>query len=94
MTVKENLLLAQSRADSYKLLSRCYFRPDQDLLTILKGIQAPVGSLWKELIDAAKALDSLDSLEVEYSKLFLGPFKLLAPPYESVYLENNGHIVG
>ena len=94
MSVKENLLLAQSRADSYKLLSQCYFLPDQNLLATLKGIQPPVGSLWKELIGKAQELDRIDILEVDYSRLFVGPFKLLAPPYESVYLDTGGQVVG
>ncbi len=94
MNIKENLLLAQSRADSYKLLSQCYFLPDQNLLATLKGIQPPVGSLWKELVGKAQELDRIDILEVDYSRLFVGPFKLLAPPYESVYLDTGGQVVG
>lgn len=94
MKVEENLLLAQSRADSYKLLSQCFFLPDKNLLAMLKGIQPPAGSLWKELIGEARQIDRIDNLEVDYSRLFVGPFKLLAPPYESVYLDTGGQIVG
>jgi len=28
-------------------------------------------------------------LKIDYTRLFVGPFKLLAPPYGSVYLEDN-----
>lgn len=31
---------------------------------------------------------SADELELEYSRLFYGPGKLLCPPYESIYKEN------
>ena len=94
MNAQENLLLAQSRADSYKLLSQCYLLPDQNLLARLKGIQLPVESLWKGLVGAAQELDNIEILEVDYSMLFVGPFKLLAPPYESVYSETGGQVVG
>ena len=94
MNAQENVLLAQSRADSYKLLSQCFYLPDENLLALLKGIQLPVGSLWMEFADAARELDSIAILEVDYSMLFVGPFKLLAPPYESVYEDNGGQIAG
>ena len=93
MNVQENILLAQSRAESYKLLSQCFSLPDQNLLENLKGVQPTAGSLWKELIGNAHELDGIDDLEIDYSRLFVGPFKLLAPPYESVYLGNGGQVV-
>lgn len=93
MNVQENILLAQSRAESYKLLSQCFFLPDQNLLDTVKGIQPTAGSLWKELVGTVHELDGIDDLEIDYSRLFVGPFKLLAPPYESVYLGNGGQVV-
>jgi len=35
-----------------------------------------------------------NSLLVEYTRLFIGPFKTLASPYSSVYLDSNGAIFG
>jgi len=94
MHVKDNLLLARSRADSYKLLSQCYFLPDENLLAAVNGIEVQVNNMWQELLEKAPELDRIKSLEVDYSKLFLGPFRLLAPPYGSVYLDSGGRVVG
>ncbi|MFN2356106.1 MAG: molecular chaperone, partial [Desulfopila sp.] len=33
-------------------------------------------------------------LLVEYARLFVGPFELLAPPYGSVYLETGRRLMG
>ncbi|HDH01197.1 MAG TPA: molecular chaperone TorD, partial [Nitrospirae bacterium] len=35
-----------------------------------------------------------EDLCVEYAKLFVGPFELLAPPYGSVYLDDGGRVMG
>lgn len=39
-------------------------------------------------------LDNVESLQVDYSRLFIGPYGLLAPPYGSMYLENMGILIG
>jgi TorA maturation chaperone TorD len=36
----------------------------------------------------------VEQLKIEFSKLFVGPFKLLAPPYGSVYLEPGRRVMG
>lgn len=38
-----------------------------------------------ETLESAGKHDDLDSLEFEYNRLFVGPGKLLAPPYEGAY---------
>ena len=35
-----------------------------------------------------------EELRVEFAKLFVGPFELLAPPYGSVYLDEGGRVMG
>jgi TorA maturation chaperone TorD len=35
-----------------------------------------------------------EDLEVDYARLFVGPFNLLAPPYGSVYLEGERQLMG
>ena len=39
-------------------------------------------------------MDTLIELQRDYSKLFIGPFKLLAPPYGSLYLEAEDELYG
>ena len=35
-----------------------------------------------------------ESLKSDFSRLFIGPFKLLAPPYGSIYLDGNSCLMG
>lgn len=76
------------RADCYKILAECYYLPEHKLLEQLEEF-GQVGAQWfGEVLRSAPTAEDLDSHEVDYSRLFVGPFKLLAPPYGSVYLED------
>jgi TorA maturation chaperone TorD len=77
----------RTRADSYKLLSECYYLPDEAL--IQKIIDGSHQGLFSELADGVPPAVDLEALKIEFTRLFIGPFKLLAPPYGSVYLEDN-----
>lgn len=81
------------RAGSYELLSRCYYLPDEKLIATLKGLKESACGLYREVAKSARSIDELESLRIDYSKLFVGPYKLLAPPYGSVYLEG-GRVMG
>jgi len=48
----------------------------------------------REMADALSNSDLERGILVDYSALFVGPFKLLAPPYGSVYLENDKRLMG
>lgn len=83
----------ERRGNAYKLLSECYHPPDEEVFELLEvaesldGLSVQVG----ELVDAAP--EKLESLQVDYAKLFVGPFELQAPPYGSVYLEDGGQVM-
>lgn len=38
-----------------------------------------------EILKKAKDKDFLDKLEIEYTRLLVGPHKLIAPPWQSIY---------
>ncbi|MHC4280926.1 MAG: TorD/DmsD family molecular chaperone [Planctomycetota bacterium] len=76
------------RADSYKLLSECYYLPDNALMQKIADI-AKTDKIFAELVDCIPPAVELESLIIDFTSLFVGPFKLLAPPYGSVYLEHN-----
>lgn len=40
------------------------------------------------------ALDDRESLNIAHARLFLGPFEIHAPPYESMYLEPDKRLMG
>ncbi|MGI1658391.1 MAG: TorD/DmsD family molecular chaperone [Desulfitobacterium sp.] len=37
---------------------------------------------------------NIEDLNLEYAKLFIGPFDLLAPPYGSIYLDGQRRVMG
>lgn len=76
------------RADICKFLSECYYLPDEQLMGKVAEI-AQSDAFFAELTDHIPPTVDLESLRVDYSRLFVGPYKLLAPPYGSVYLEDN-----
>ncbi len=94
LKVEKVLLITHSRADSYKILSQCYFLPDENLFNNLKNLDALSGNPCLELIQYILTSDALELLRVDFSRLFVGPFKLPAPPYGSVYLDGGGRIMG
>lgn len=84
MQVMESLLSENKRILFYRLLGDCFYLPDEKLLEKLRNS--------KELI--GEVCDELKALVVDFSRLFVGPFKLLAPPYGSIYLEHSQTIMG
>lgn len=95
MKLEEHLLRENIRASSYKLLSECYYSPDERLIKMLGSLEKSRGTgLILELSKNVPAMDGLELLKIEYSRLFLGPFKVLVPPYGSVYLEDGRKVMG
>ncbi len=76
------------RADSYKLLSECYYLPDEELIQKVVEV-AKTDQFFAELCKSVPSGVELESLKIDYTQLFVGPFKLLAPPYGSFYLEDS-----
>ena len=96
MTMKTKVFVAQEeyRADSYKLLSECYYLPDERLIELLSTLDASKGALCSDMAKHIPKVSDIASLTIDYSKLFVGPYELLAPPYGSVYLEDAKKIMG
>ncbi|UCE19328.1 MAG: molecular chaperone TorD family protein [Gemmatimonadota bacterium] len=94
MESKEFLSREEHRRDTYKLLSECYYSPDEGLLNTLRESDTSRGSLYSEISKNSPTTNNVESLKIDYAKLFLGPYKLLAPPYGSVYLENARRVMG
>ena len=90
--------------DCFKLLAACFYEPEKELF-LEERLCHNLASLLAECHcrEAAKAAAGLqaaleetgeDELKVEYARLFVGPFELIAPPYGSVYLEPNRRLMG
>jgi len=80
------------RAESYKFLSECYYLPDSGLIQKVVDV-AQTNTSFAELSSCVSLALELESLKIDFTRLFVGPFKVLAPPYGSVYLED-GKMMG
>lgn len=90
----------QLRFDTYRLLADAFYLPDEylidSLVTVEKCMEEISGkSLEHNNIPAGIGKkDGIELMKVDYAKLFVGPFSLLAPPYGSIYLEGEGVVMG
>ncbi len=94
MKIKEFLLGEIGRAEAYKLLSECYYLPDEKLIKALNDLDSEAGQLYSEIGGYVPRIKDIELLKTDYSRLFVGPFRLLAPPYGSVYLEQDRRLMG
>jgi TorA maturation chaperone TorD len=91
----------ETRQSSYLLLSKSYSMPEKNMLKQLTDLETIVARVYSKAAVHAlnmgkeiEKMEIIDPLKVDYSKLFVGPFGLLAPPYGSIYLEKNKKIMG
>jgi TorA maturation chaperone TorD len=91
----------RARGNAYKLLAECYYLPTLELMRKLSDLAQEMTDVCieamlyvKEMHDEIKRLDDLGALSLDFSRLFLGPYKLHAPPYGSVYLDGERQIMG
>ncbi len=91
-----------SIADVYRLLSACFYQPEtafieEDIFGQLSealGVCAPQMQGKATLLGVGFREETLDSLLLDYTRLFLGPYEILAKPYGSCYIEGEKVIMG
>jgi len=88
-------------ANAYKLLSLLYGPPTEELEEVLTHLEQTLHKLYPELIpfvlemkNLSDSPSKLEDLTVDYARLFIGPFDLLAPPYGSIYLDGQRRVMG
>ena len=86
--MKDMLTKVQQRTNSYRLLADCYYPPDDELIRNISDA-ACTNPVFAELTCHVPPAVELEALKVDHARLFVGPYRLLAPPYGSVYLEDN-----
>lgn len=101
MNTRDFFELEYLRLDAYRLLADGYHRPEQSLLDSLgkltkcmEQICSEAGLSIKRMQAAIAGIEGTGLLEVDFARLFVGPFNLLAPPYGSVYLEGERQVMG
>ena len=100
MQIDDLLLRESARQDTYKALAKCFHLPDKALSTNLTNLEKHLGLLGSEafphailLCHQSNELDDMEKLQVNFAKLFVGPYSLLAPPYGSIYLEGDHKVM-
>lgn len=79
------------RSGALKLLSSMYLcQPSRQAITVWKSLLGDGSAALDELVGAVNAIDAasdkiLEDLLWDYTRLFIGPYKLPCPPWESVY---------
>ena len=102
MTTETHEQATRSRAACYRYLSGCYCLPEGEFLSPddLAGFGGVLAAIGSEAADKPQAMAETleateqDEMRIEYSRLFVGPFKLPAPPYGSVYLDDGRRLMG
>lgn len=91
------------QSNCYKVLAACFYEPDKELFEeeqLAQQLAAMLRTVAPAAQSAALALaqtlagGDAEALRIDYARLFIGPFELLAPPYGSVYLEKNNQVMG
>ena len=97
--MESNSLTDKRRADgaSYQLLSSLYYPPDASFSNVLADLTSIWAGLYPELLprlESMRAAMAQEELTLAFTPLFLGPFKVLALPYGSIYLEEKREVMG
>lgn len=85
------ITVEQRRANTYSLLAALFQPPDDGGLKRLTERDETDVSIDIDAL-AATAVGA-DDLALDYAGLFVGPFELEAPPYESVYVDSEARVM-
>ena len=101
MNDKEILSNEKYRSDIYRALSSCYNPPGigigDDLKRLEAGLCATRSNAISQVVMMRSELNTgvtVDDLKIQFAKLFIGPYQLLAPPFGSIYLDGKRQIMG
>ena len=101
MNIEDMILRETARRETYKSLAECYYLPQKDLNGRLKELEQQLARLGSEALSCAvlmcsefQVLEEYNTLAIDFSRLFVGPYHLLAPPYGSVYMEDERRVMG
>jgi putative dimethyl sulfoxide reductase chaperone len=97
MKANDTYLGELARARTYKALAECYYSPGELTLQYVRQLGRdcpPAAEAVARMEAALLAHEGIEELTIDYARLFVGPFALLAPPFGSVYLEGERRLMG
>ncbi len=103
MKVSETADHSRIKENCFRMLAACFYEPEKKLY-LEENLFGNLSENLKQVCpEAAAFADEMETqindyteeaLNIEYAKLFVGPFELLAPPYGSVYIDEGGRVMG
>ncbi len=103
MDIKELILHEKMRENCFRFLSACFYLPQKELFTeenLFGNLTEYLKTVCPDAVDSSSDMEKKihdytdEDLRIEYAKLFVGPFELIAPPYGSVYLDEGRRVMG
>jgi TorA maturation chaperone TorD len=103
MTTNQDISPEGVQGDCCRLLAACFYLPQKTvwleegllhrLAELLDRICPPAAEPARRMAELLPGCDA-EALAVEYARLFVGPRRVLAPPYGSVWLEEGRRVMG
>jgi TorA maturation chaperone TorD len=101
METKSLLKDESARMTTFRLISDCYYLPGPELSEKLDTLENHMATVCEPALDFIQKMrtelqagGNMEALRVDFSKLFVGPYKLFAAPYGSVYLDSERKVMG
>ncbi|MEI7816668.1 MAG: molecular chaperone TorD family protein [Desulfuromonadales bacterium] len=103
MQKDEIIVLEIMKGECYRFLAACFYLPNKEslaaeqlLANLTQNLQqiCPAAAPFSKKMEESFEAYTEEELAVEYSRLFVGPFGLKAPPYGSIYLDNERTVMG
>jgi len=79
------------RARTYALLGECFHEPTERQRENLAAVDSDAVAI--DVSALREATDDEKALRLDHAQLFVGPFELAAPPYESVYVDAEDRVM-
>ncbi len=97
----EILSFEKYRSEIYHAFSSCYCPPDRELGDTLRLLETGLCAIESNAISQVMMMRNelqsditVNDLDIQFAKLFIGPYQLLAPPFGSIYLEDKRQVMG
>lgn len=89
-----SITAAMNRADAYALLSACFRELGEEWAGAIRSVVGAAAMLPPGFPLPEAGEEWLERVRRDHARLFVGPFRVLAPPFGSVYLEEAGKLMG
>ncbi len=103
MKATETTEQSRIKENCFRMLAACFYEPEKKLYleenlfgNLSEGLKqvCPEAAVFAGEMEKQIHNYTEEDLGIEYAKLFVGPFELLAPPYGSVYIDEGGRVMG